>query len=68
MDKTPASAVRVALPVTSVDVIGAALACPVTALENIAGKDVDGVRRPHMGSWPMPGAAAQNTVRGGMLY
>jgi hypothetical protein len=32
MDKTPASTVRVAAPVTSVDVIGAALVFPVGAL------------------------------------
>ena len=47
MDKTPASTVRVAATVTSVDVIGAVLVCPVGALENVAGKDVDGVGHPH---------------------
>ena len=43
MDKTPASTVRVAATITSVDVIGAALVCPVGALEHVADKDVDGV-------------------------
>jgi len=43
VDKTPASTVRVAATATSVDVIGAALVCPVGALEHVAGKDVDGV-------------------------
>jgi hypothetical protein len=47
VDKTPASTVRVAATVTSVDVIGAAQVCPVGALEYVAGKDVDGVRHPH---------------------
>jgi hypothetical protein len=37
--------------VTSVDVIGAAPVCPVGALEHVAGKDVDGVGHPHMGTW-----------------
>ena len=38
MDKTPASTFRVKQPVTSVDVIGAALVCPVGAREHVAGK------------------------------
>ena len=51
MDKTPTSTVRVAATVTSVDVIGAAPVCPVGALEHVAGKHVDGVGHPHMGTW-----------------
>jgi hypothetical protein len=47
VDKTPASTVRVAATVTSVDVIGAALVRPVGALEQVTGKDVDGVGHPH---------------------
>jgi hypothetical protein len=38
VDKTPASTFRVKQPVTSVDVIGAALVCPVGAREHVAGK------------------------------
>ena len=41
MDKTPASTVRVRQRITSVDVIGAVLVCPVGALEHLAGKNVD---------------------------
>jgi uncharacterized protein (DUF2384 family) len=37
MDKTPASTVRVKQRVTSVDVIEAALVCPVGALDHIRG-------------------------------
>jgi hypothetical protein len=51
VDNTPASSVRVAATVTSVDVIGAASVCPVGALEHVAGKDVDGVGHPQMGTW-----------------
>jgi hypothetical protein len=51
VDKTPAITVRVAATVTSVDVTGAAPVCPVGALEHVAGKDVDGVGHPHMGTW-----------------
>jgi hypothetical protein len=50
VDKTPASTVRVAATVTSVDVIGAAPVCPIGALEHVAGKAVDGVGHPHMGT------------------
>jgi hypothetical protein len=49
VDKTPASTVRVKQRITSVDVIGAALVCPVGALERVAGQDVDGVGHPHRG-------------------
>ena len=35
VDKTPASTVRVAATVTSVHAIGAALVCPVGALEHV---------------------------------
>ena len=55
VDKTPASTVRVAAPVTSVDVIGAALVCPVGALEHVAGKDVDGVGHPTRGDYGLDG-------------
>jgi len=55
VDKTPASTVRVAATVTSVDVIGAALVCPVGALEHVAGKDVDGVGNPHRGDYGLDG-------------
>jgi hypothetical protein len=55
VDKTPASTVRVAATVTSVDVIGAVLACPVGALEHVAGKDVDGVGQPRKGDYALGG-------------
>lgn len=67
MDKTPASTVRVAATVTSVDVIGAALVCPVGALEHVAGKDVDGIGHPHMGTMADAGggrAAFSGSVAG----
>jgi hypothetical protein len=55
VDKTPASTVRVKQRVTSVDVIGAALVCPVGALEHVAGKDVDGVGHLHKGDYGLDG-------------
>jgi hypothetical protein len=55
VDKTPASTVRVKQRVTSVDVIGAALVCPVGALEHVASKDVDGVGHPHRGDYGLDG-------------
>jgi len=41
--------------VTSVDVIGAALVCPVGALEHVAGNYVDGVGHPHKGDYGLDG-------------
>jgi hypothetical protein len=54
-------------PLTSVDVIGATLVCPVGTLEHAAGKDVDGVGHPDMGTMADAGggrAAYSGSVAG----